>query len=115
MKNNKLNNILRIWIMVLVVCSVAWVAFDILSTDKANRDTYRIEMEQEEIVDPLTSTEIEVIPIKTKSPEQPQFIDSPIRLLPTDADRNMQDSIKNIFKKILEYYEQSAAGQQAKA
>lgn len=98
-----------------MLCTLGWIVFDILSAYNPDRDMHPFEMEQEEIVAPCTPKDIDKIYNEAASTHQSEFIDSPVRLLPADKDGNMQDSIKNLLIKILEYYEQSATGQQAKA
>ncbi|HML65213.1 MAG TPA: hypothetical protein PKC55_10315 [Dysgonomonas sp.] len=106
--NNEQNIKRRIGILTfltLLVCgAMVWGGTRLKEVDSGNSLLYW----KTDKIEQLLEKRLETIIEKLDSMKEPELIDSPIDLLPADKKGDAQDSIRNILKDILKYYEQQA-------
>lgn len=102
-------------ILILLVCGgIVWAGIKL--SDMYDRSLFLFwdYREQIEKIEKNMDEKFNTVILRIDSLNPTELIDSPVDILPADKKSNEQDSIRNILKDILKYYEQQA-GQQAKA
>lgn len=117
--NNEQNIKRRIGILTfisLLICGgIIWAGLKLSDLYDSNGVLFWDYREQTERIEKHIDNRFNTIILRIDSLNPALLIDSQVDLLPADEKGNEQDSIRNILKDILKYYEQSTTGQQAKA
>lgn len=102
-------------ILVLLICGgMIWAGIKLSDIYERNGFLFWDYREQVEHIEKKIDKRFDAIILRIDSLDPAKLIDSPVDPLPVDQQENAKDSIRNILKDILKYYEQQS-GQQAKA
>ena len=117
--NNERNMIRRIGILtffILLICGgLIWTGSKLIELEDNNNLLFWQGKQQTEKIEKLINSKFDDIVDRIDLLKPTEFIDSPVDPLPADIKGDKEDSIRNILKDILKYYEQSETGQKATA
>lgn len=117
--NNERNIIRRIGILTFFILLIGggmiWVGIKLIELED-NSDLLFWQSKRQTLgIEELINSKFEDIIDRIDLLKPLEFIDSPVDPLPVDIKGDKEDSIRNILKDILKYYEQSTTGQKATA
>ena len=100
---------------ILLICGgMVWAGIKLSGLYERNEFLFWDSGKQIKRIEKQIDDKLNLILIRLDSLKPAEYIDSPVDPLPVDEKGASQDSIRNILKDILKYYEQQT-GQQAKA
>lgn len=117
--NNEQNIKRRIGILtffVLLICGgMIWAGIKLVELQDNSGLLFWQNEEHSKSMEKLIKNKFNDVMYRIDSLEPAECIDSPIDPLPADTKGDKEDSIRNILKDILKYYEQSTTRQEATA